>query len=343
MIKVYQYDDIISSLAAILTYGLNHGYSPTAIEERTASSSFVFDLERGEYDEQKSLEQTVEDAYEVKLMEEADISFRGLFFAESYYRLFLALNRSFEYLFLYWPVSRFLETYGVYHEMDFSSLLRDFQSKVKETPLLKKLCLAREIKRSDLSRLTGINENSLAKYASDDRYLSGASFDTLYDLAKLFKVKMNLFASDLGIYPDLFAYLGSNQVQAYRNYLGFYYACLFDSRIDERDFAYDEKQGAFLEKDGKRRIVAFSSSQKDIDFDSLPSRYGQNDYFVLFDNSLLPKKNPIDLIDSSHFLEVMVATSTYIHLLNKGKRREITDTIARSLQVRACRSAKRIR
>ena len=43
MIKVYYEKDIIDKLAALISYGLDNGYSYKSIEEHIVSSSFITD------------------------------------------------------------------------------------------------------------------------------------------------------------------------------------------------------------------------------------------------------------------------------------------------------------
>ena len=111
MIKAFYQNDIITRLAAIITFGLNEGYSYKSIEEHFVSSPFVYDLENNEYYIESKIEDVVEITYKIKLHKPADISYKGLFFAESYFKLFLCLNRSFQYVFLYLPISLMVEKY----------------------------------------------------------------------------------------------------------------------------------------------------------------------------------------------------------------------------------------
>ena len=334
MVKAFYQEDIIERLAALFTFGLEEGYSYTSIEEKVSSSSFVEELENNRYDIESKIERIVEKAYQLSLDgASADISFTGLFLAESYFRLFSWFNRSFEYLFLYWPLSSFLERYGVYHEMDFSNLRNDFLSRVKETPLLKMLAKARRIKLTDISKLTGINANTIEKYCQDDRYLSAASYQTIYKLATLFDVKETIFASNLSFYLDTTAYLHDKSNQDYRNYLGLYFASFFDHRIKEKEFAYDPKGDCFR-SDG----YVFKTYADRLDA-SLVSRIecssNSKTYIVVMPSGFFGDISDFDCLREVDAFEVLVLTQDYVYLVKKHQKKEITDTVSRSLIIRA--------
>ena len=243
MIKIFYQEDIINRLAAIITYGYNKGYSYKSIEEYIVYSPFVIGLENNQYDIESKIETVIELTYQVKSVkkEEADISFKGLFLAESYFNLFLTYNRSFEYLFLYLPLEYLIDRYNVYHEMDFSNLKKDFEKMVKKTTLIKKIAVDRGIKLTEISKLTGINGNTIDRYARDDKYLYGASQQTIYRLSILFGVKENIFVSNLGVYLDQSIYLPSKSNKRYRDYLGYYFANYYDQRISEKKFHYKRR------------------------------------------------------------------------------------------------------
>ena len=339
MIQAFYKEDITKRLAAIISYGLNGRYSCTAIEERIVASPFVNRLERNLFDPEESVEKTVEDAFEIKLGAEADISFRALFLAESYMKLFFSLNRSFEYLFLYWSLDGFLSKYGIYHEMDFSNLKEDFLSSVRRAPLLRRLSQERGIKLRDVARLSGISQNTINKYAKDDRCLYSCSQENGYRLSRLFNVKENLFVSNIGVYLDTAIYLSDDSYKDYRNYLGFYYACYFDAEMEEGDFDYDEENGRFVSNEGKMlRVLACEAENVDSSFILAHAKKG--DYLVLFLMGVLhedPKR--YFAVKKEGAREILIVGSENVYLVKKGRKKRITYTAMNALMVRAKQSA----
>lgn len=335
MIKTFYQEDIINRLAAIFTYGLNKDYSYKSIEEHIISSSFINSLENNDYDIESKIERIVEQTFNVSLGgAQADISFKGLFFAESYLKLFLYFNRSFEYIFLYWPLEFFVEKYGIYHEMDFSNLRRDFQKRVDEITLIKKLAQERQIKLVDISKLTGININTIDRYSRDDKYLFLASHDNIYKLSKLFDVKENLFISNLAVYLDQSVYLFDKSNKEYRSFLGLYFANYFDNRINEFDFKYDETNNRFIAENGIKLIVV-ADSLNNLTLSKVNELADKNTYLVLIPSGFFGDCSHFDYLIESQTLEVFVLTQEYVYMVKRRSQKEITDTVNRSLIIRA--------
>lgn len=334
MIKTFYQEDIINRLAAIITYGLNEEYSYKSIEERIVSSPFINALENNEYNIELKIEKAVDMTYCVSLTTQADISIKGLFLAESYIKLFFYYNRSFEYIFLYWPISCFLERYSIYHEMDFSNLRRDFESRIKETTLLKRLAQERQIKLIEISKLTGINENTIDKYSRADKYLYGASNNNVYKLAKLFNVKDNIFISNLGVYLDQSVYLFDKSNKDYRNYLGLLFASYFDNRINEINFTYDKDNDCFESNSGVKLIV-IADILSNITVSKIKEKIDSETYVIVIPSGFFGDESWFYYLEELNALDVFALTQEYIYIVKKKYKREITDTINRSLIIRA--------
>lgn len=335
MIRTFYQEDIIFRLAAILTYGISNGYSYKSIEEHVISSVLINELEKNEYDINSQIETVVESTYKISLGEkQADISFRGLFLAESYFKLFLHFKKSFEYIFLYWPLSRFIEDYGIYHEMSFSNLRVDFETRVRQTTLLKKLSLDREIKLTDVSKLAGINKNTIDKYCIDDQNLYGASFQNIYKLASLFRVKENIFISKLDVCLDQSIYLFDERYKDYRNYLGLYAVDYFDNRINEKDFTYDKEQNCFHSSNGIK-LVVIATALENISVSKLNESLDENTYLVIIPSAFLGNERQLAFLEELNVFEVFVLSQEFVYMLKKRKIKEITDTVNRSLIIRA--------
>lgn len=338
MIKTFYQDDIINCLAAIITYGLNNEYSYKAIEERIIASTFICDLENNKYDIEIKIEDILEQTYGNLTNKNVDISFRGLFFAESYVRLFFSFNKSFEYLFLYWPLSMFSNKYDIYHEMDFSNLKNDFIKATKETTLLRKIANERNLKLVEISKLTGININTIDKYSRDDNRLYGASYENIYKLSALLNVKDTLFIPSLAVYLDSSIYLFDKSNKDYRNYLGFYFAYYYDNRISERDFNYDSSNNYFWSYDDLK-IIVICDQLNNITIENINRNCDENTYLVLIPSPFFGNETDFNSLASVKALDVFVLTQEYIYIVKKNIKKEITDTINRSLIIRAKESS----
>ena len=334
MIKTFYEENIINHLAAIITYGLNSSYSYKSIEEHIVRSPFVNALENNEYNIELKMEKVVETTYDVSFVTKADISIKGLFLAESYVKLFFNYNRSFEYIFLYWPLSWFIERYGIYHEMDFSNLKRDYESKIRKTPLLRKLSKERQIKLTDISARTGINGHTINKYSQDDKFLYGASNNNIYKLAKLFNVKENIFISNLLVYFDCSVYLFDKSFVDYRNCLSLFFVNFFDKRFKETDFKYDSKNRCFRTSEGIKLIV-IADSLSEMSITKFKEMSDSKTYLVVIPLGFFGEITWFDCLEKLDAFDVFVLTQEHIYIVKKKHKKEITETINRSLVIRA--------
>ena len=340
MIKTFYQEDIINRLAALITYGLNNQYSYKSIEEHIVSSLFINDLENGQFNNEIKEAVLAEKTYGVSFNEPLDISFKALFIAESYFKLFIYFNKSFEYLFLYWPLSYFISRYNIYHEMDFSNLRNDFIKKTKEMTLIKKLSKERNIKLIEISKLTGINKNTIDKYARNDQYLYNANYGNIHKLAKLFNVKDNIFLANLGIYFDASIYLFDDYYQDYRNYLGLEFAYYFDKRIDKKDFIYDKEHHLFKSiNDIKIKTIVLRTT--DININSIKDLLDDKTYLIILITNLFIKESDFLFLKQIEAYEICVITPLNLYLLKKNNKKEITETINDSLMALAFNNLKK--
>lgn len=337
MIKIFYKNDIINRLSAIITFGVSRGYSYTYIEEMVISSNFIIDLENNYYNSSLSIENVVEDTYKTKLSQKADISFKGLFIGESYIKLFFELNKSFEYLFLYWPLSFFIDKYDVFHEMDFTNLKKDFIEFSKKSPLLKKLCQKKNIKFIEVSKLTGIKLNTIHKYASNDDHLYSSSYQVIYKLSRLFNVKDNLFIKRISVYYDQSIYFSDETNIHLTNYLGMLFASYFDSRIDDEYFIYRKEQNKFYSLKDYLELTIFVKNKNDINFEWLNSHCDSHSYIVIFSKDSFDEDKLSDYDDLKDIkaYEVAVIAKEKIFFIKKGISKNITSIISTSLTIRA--------
>ena len=111
----------------------------------------------------------------------------------SYFELHLRTKIPFSYIFLKLPLTTMVDIYPVYHEMDFSSLLDYFSRLSEEKTILRLLCEQKGSSLTKVSKATGINVNTLAKYNADDAALYKASFQNVMKIASFFDAPVSLF------------------------------------------------------------------------------------------------------------------------------------------------------
>ena len=335
MIKTYYKEEIISTLAAIINYGINKQYSFKVIEENIVYSSFICDLEDNKYDLSKTIEDIIKETYKVDSIDGYDISFKSLFLAESYINLFFSLNKSFEYIFLYIPLKDLYDKYHIYHEMDFSNLKNDIDILINKTSLLSKLSKYKNIKLKDISKLTGINENTIDLYSRGDEHLYKASFINIYKLSKLFNVKLNLFASKIDVYIDDSIYKGHVDNQTFLNNLGMYFASYYDNRINNREFIYDPSFNCFISKDGDIKLKVMSKEINDRELIYINNHVDENTYLVLFPFGVYNPSVIDSFIARIEAYEVLFIASDKVIFSNKNIVKELTNTINKHLFIKA--------
>ncbi len=334
MIKVFYKEEIISTLAAIINYGINKQYSFKVIEENIVHSSFICDLEDNKYDLSKTIEDIIKETYKVDSIEDYDISFKSLFLAESYINLFFSLNKSFEYIFLYIPLKDLYDKYHIYHEMDFSNLKNDIDILINKTSLLSKLSKYRNIKLKDISKLTGINENTIDLYTRGDEHLYKTSFMNIFKLAKLFNVKLNLFASKLDVYIDDSIYKGYIDNQTFLNNLGIYFASFYDNKINEKEFIYDASINSFISKEGDIKLKVMSKEINEKELIYINDNVDEKTYLVLFPFSVFNQNIIPSFISKINAYEVLFIASDKVIFKNKNIFKELTNTINKHLFIK---------
>ena len=112
----------------------------------------------------------------------------------SYFELQQRLKKPFSYLFLKLPLSKMMDIYPIFHEMDFSALLEFFEKEKDKKTILRALCEQRRCSLSKVSASTGINQATLSKYNADDEALLKGSFQNVYKISKYFNVPVSLFS-----------------------------------------------------------------------------------------------------------------------------------------------------
>ena len=111
----------------------------------------------------------------------------------SYFELHLRTQKPFSYIFLKLPLTKMVDIYSAYHEMDISSLLEYFARLSKEKTILRTLCEEHKTSLPRLSFSTGISLATLAKYNADDGALYKASFQNAFRIAEFFDFPISLF------------------------------------------------------------------------------------------------------------------------------------------------------
>lgn len=161
-------------------------------------SVFVYKIEQDQYDDyfNKRIENIYFDITGVTIKKDTSFGVYNdaYWCGYSYFELFIRTLKPFCLLFLKLPLSKMMEIYPIYHEMDISSLEEYFIRCDKEKTILRSLCIEKGCSLSKLSNDTNINKATLAKYNASDEAIYKGMFENIFKLAKYFNSPIILFS-----------------------------------------------------------------------------------------------------------------------------------------------------
>ena len=193
----YDLNKVKYVFARLFVVAIQNMVHPTAFTHALEKSEFLQKIEANKYDDyfNKPVIDIFESITSNRISEDNGFGIYNdaYWSAVSYFDLHLKTNKPFSYLFLKLPLEKMLDMYGVYHEMDFSSLLERFNELEKEKTILRALCEEKHISLSKLSKGTGISVNTLMKYNASDNALYKASFQNVIEIATFLEVPLSLF------------------------------------------------------------------------------------------------------------------------------------------------------
>ena len=180
----------------IFVLAVNNKINLAAFENMLVKSNFVKSIEQNEYDNifYDSLEKIFVSITSKSVNDTSYGVYNDAYWAGvSYFDLHYKLNKSFSYLFLKVPIEKMLNLYPVYHEMDFSSLLEEFEHIANQKTILQLLCKRKGVLLPKVAKSIGVSASTLVKYMYSDNSLYKASFQTAIKLVNYFEVPVNLF------------------------------------------------------------------------------------------------------------------------------------------------------
>ena len=180
----------------IFVLAVNNKINLAAFENMLVKSNFVKSIEQNEYDNifYDSLEKIFVSITSKSVNDTSYGVYNDAYWAGvSYFDLHYKLKKSFSYLFLKVPIEKMLNLYPVYHEMDFSSLLEEFEHIANQKTILQLLCKRKGVLLPKVAKSIGVSASTLVKYMYSDNSLYKASFQTVIKLVNYFEVPVNLF------------------------------------------------------------------------------------------------------------------------------------------------------
>ena len=227
------------------------------------------------------------------------------------------------------------------HTADYSKVETIIKERIKSEKLLNRLANKRKIKLTELSSLTGININTIKKYAYSDEKLFSASIENIALLSFTLNVKENIFFEYLYVFIDNGAYRFDKTDKKYRSYLGLLFVSYYDARITFSDFHYDEEDDIFIANEDKTVIKVFTEDIRNINLTEIIDSSSGDTFFIFFDFSWpYYDISQIDIDILNKTKDIAIINQEYCYILKKHRTGLITDTINRILIMRAKRYAR---
>ena len=325
--------------AQIFYYGFRDRYSLTYMEENIANSRLVSILENGGYEkdiDRFSFEEYIYDIYkeQIKLDSVYKVDDLSIWVGEAYLRLFYHFNKSFSYIFLYFPISLMVDSYGIYHEMDFSQLYDYFTLLTQKKSLLSLLLKKKGLTINNLSVLTGISVNTIKYYCKSEKNIYDASFENITDVAHVLDVNVNIFKNRISNFTYSGHYNFDKTNKAYRSALGYFLACYFSKEINEEKYKYNQKDNIYKSNDNYLKVIWSKTTLDDHDsgynaeiessikeyIKTIKSKDIPNTTLVVFEfNQISKDYHPYTYLNKYGFKKILILNVEYCLEINKTR------------------------
>ena len=194
--------DYTNLLERVLSFGYKEQYSTSLIERSISYSSFFQKIEKDQtgFAPIISDEKLVKEIYSTQDVDLSSLPIYNqcLWASESYLRIQEKTHLTFECIFIYLPLNKMYECFDLYHEMDFSQIVLEFQKLYKKESIISILLNRFNYSLASLSEKTGVSYETLYSLKSRRRDIAKASFEVVEKLAKAFNVRLETI-SESGI------------------------------------------------------------------------------------------------------------------------------------------------
>lgn len=188
---LYEYTDL---LERVISVACELSYRLSSVESQISYSPFFQKVEKSSYVMPPIITDTelVKEIYSHRDIDIGDIPVYkiSLWSAEAYLRIQEASKLTFEAIFLYIPIKRMLNYFGVYHEMDFSQIVDEFFRLYKANSVLAVLLNKDYRSTKEISELLGISYETLFSYKQRRRDIKKMEAKSAYVLSTLLKVRI---------------------------------------------------------------------------------------------------------------------------------------------------------
>ena len=182
----------------VLSTGYQFSFSSMTIERRIAYSSYFQQIETDSYNvapiiNDNDLVKNIFPELAINLLE-VPIYNQCLWAAIGYLYIQKETRLSFECIFLYLPLTKMYELFPLYHEMDFSQLIKLFNEMYEEKSALAILLDKYRYSLKDISHKIDVSYDTLSSAKQRRRDINKLNVDVLLKLARIFNVRVETIA-----------------------------------------------------------------------------------------------------------------------------------------------------
>lgn len=187
--------DYVNLLERVFSFGYKTNYSTSAIERAISYSSFFQKIEKNE-------SPIINDSLLLTaLFQENSINLEAipvynqcLWAAEAYLRIQDECRLSFEAIFLYIPINKMYDYFPLYHEMDFSHIVKEFLSLYEKKSVFSLLLDKYNFALNNVSNDICISYETLYSLKQRRRDIKKISVETGKAIADYFNVRLETLA-----------------------------------------------------------------------------------------------------------------------------------------------------
>lgn len=191
---LYEY---INLFERVLSVAYKTGYSLGALEKSISNSRFFREIECNDIYApiiiENDLIKEVFPELNVDLLEIPTYS-QTMWSAGAYMRLQNETKYPFELIFLYLPIKKMYELYPLYHEMDFSHVVKLFYELYSSESALSLLLKKYKFSIKDLNKVTGIPSDTLSSFKQRKRDIKKTNVEIALKLSRFFHVRIETIA-----------------------------------------------------------------------------------------------------------------------------------------------------
>ena len=186
-------DEIINTLAIVLSIGHAYKYSEEAIMKRIAYSLYFSCIEKNKddpilYVDEQSLISSI--YYDANIASYDSILYnQSLWLSELYVRIQRQTNMTFEGIFLYLPLSKGYRMFPLYHEMDFSQGVDYFLSLLHNQSILSLIMKKKALSIDEVAKASGLSYVMISSLKQRKKDISKVAASNLLAMASYLGVK----------------------------------------------------------------------------------------------------------------------------------------------------------